>query len=364
MFTKILEMLTPNVYKDRFLIIKKEDFFSYSMKAMNGLYASINIFNDIMFVDIFVKPQQFLTRYSTSLTADRLSIESSMIEHIKNNILFKVKESLVDSMIRNNYSVFRRTQITETVFSSELWIGSHFKKDYYPHILFSKKKVVKNIDRYSFKAVGLDCLETDGLGTSISQYYMVGEHLFAVSDLKSYLDLVIDNSKFGGLVSLGIDNQLSDDIPLYQKYLNTSDVLMLSRSCVSYCHIKRERRKLMIVYLDNFHDHTVKPQAYPAFIKVMKRLFRFKHNTHFYNLASVMSVTWHKGKVSTHRDSFYKEFAKKHEQDVNNMVKDGFDVLQLKYPSKSILDTLSELGLPNSLPLSRESLTVLEMYDI
>jgi hypothetical protein len=352
MFTKILEMLNPTVYKDKYFIIKKDDEFSYSIKAKNGLYGTINVFNNTMFVAIFVKPQQFLTRYSTSLTDATVSIETAMIDNIRNNILFKIQETLVDSMIRNNYAIFRSNQ-SATVHPSELLIGTHFDACYYPNILFSKKKVVKNIYRYSFETVRLNDLDT-----SISQYYMVGEYLFAVSDLDHYLDLVIDSSKFGGLVSLGIDNQLTDDVELYKKYLNTSNVLMLSRSSVSYCHIKRERRKLMIVYFDNFHDHSGKSKADSSFINI------FKHGHQFYKFAQMVSITWHKGKVTTQQSSFDKELAKKHEKDISNMVKDGFDILQLKHPSKTVLNTLSELGLPDSLPLSRETLTVVDMYQI
>lgn len=296
-----------------------------------------------------------MTRYSTSLTDSTVLIEAAMIENIKNNILFKIQESLIDSMIRNNYAIFRSNQPT-TVHPSELWIGTHFDGCYYPHILFSKKKVVKNINRYSFKVVRLNDLDT-----SISQYYMVGEYLFAVSDLDHYLDLVIDSSQFGGLVSLGIDNQLTDEVQLYKKYLNTSNVLMLSRSSVSYCHIKRERRKLMIVYFDNFHDHSRKHKADSLFIKFINIL---KHGNQFYKSSPMVSVTWYKGKVTTQQSLFDQVLKKKHEKDVSNMVKDEFDVLQLKHPSKTVLNTLSELGFPDSLPLSRETLTVVDMYQI
>jgi hypothetical protein len=353
MFTKILEILKPTVYKDKYFIIKKDDNFSYSIKAKNGLYGTIIVFDNIMFVDVFVKPQQFLTRYSTLLTPDSVSFEAAMIENIKNNILFKIQESLVDAMIRNNYSFFRNNQPT-SVHPSELWVGTRFDGCYYPHILFSKKKVVKNINRYSFKAVSLNDLDT-----SISQYYMVGDYLFAVSDLDRYLDLVIDRSKFSDLVSFGVDNQLKDDIQLYNKYLNTSNVLMLSRSSVSYCHIKREHGKLMIVYFDNFHDHSGKRKADPSFIRFINIL---KHGNQFYKIAPMVSVTWHKGKVTTQQSSFDQVLAKKHEKNVSNMVKDCFNVLQLKHPSKTVFNALSELGLPDSLPLSRETLTVVDMY--
>jgi len=356
MFTKILEMLKPTVYKDKYFIIKKDDEFSYSVKAKNGLYGTISVSNNIMFVDIFVEPQQFLTRYSTSLTDSTVSLEDAMILHIGNNILFKVKEGYVDSIIRNNYSFFRNVLISDHVFSPELWSGSRFEKFYYPHIVFSKKKVVKNIYRYSFEAVNLKDFDA-----SISQYYMIGEYFFAVSNLKNYLDLVIDSSKFGGLVSLGIDNQLNEEIPLYKKYLNTSNVLMLSRSSVSYCHIKRERRKLMIVYFDNFHDRSAECKVDSSFIKFINIL---KYGKQFYRISRMVSVTWHKGKVTTQQSLFDQVLAKKHEKDVSNMVKDEFDVLQLKHPSKTILNTLSDIGLQASLPLSRETLTVVDMYQI
>lgn len=375
MLDKILELLTPTVHREKKFVIKKESDTLYCVKAKSGLYANMQIDNTTLFVSVFSASEDLVTRYCVAITDQIISIDQFVIEHSQNNVLFNIDKYSIDGVIRDNYDIFRdanfilSTEDYRKIYDYDpvqlLKLESEmFDKIYYPYIFFSRKKVVKNIHRFSFKAINYK-----GKTTAISYYYMVGDVLLSLGNLKQYIDTVsVHYSGYSQHVpsktSFGIDNQLFDDVLMYANHLNPTNILMLKRKQLNYCHIKKENKKLVISYLENFNEQTTGIKQTSKYIKIINLLFKIKQIDNVYENAYCVSIVWDKGNVKINRSTFNFEFAKKHEKAISTLVKDKFNDLRLTQPSPTILKSLASVGLPNSTPLSIDNLTVLDMIDI
>lgn len=375
MLDKILEILTPTVHREKKFVIKKESDTLYCVKAKSGLYANMRIDNTTLFVNVFSASEELVTRYCVDITDQITSIDQFVIEHSQNNVLFNIDKYSIDGVIRNNYDIFRdvnfilSTEDYRKIYDYDptqlLKLESElFDKIYYPYIFFSRKNVVKNIHRFSFKAINYK-----GKITAISHYYMVGDVLLSLGNLKQYIDTVsVYDSGYSQHVpsktSFGIDNQLFDDVLMYANHLNPTNILMLKRKQLNYCHIKKENKKLVISYLENFNEQTTGIKQTSKYIKIINLLFKIKQIDNVYENAYCVSIVWDKGNVKINRSTFNFEFAKKYEKAISTLVKNKFNDLRLTQPSPTILKSLADVGLPNSTPLSIDNLTVLDMIDI
>lgn len=158
------------------------------------------------------------------------------------------------------------------------WKGVSFNNFYYPTINFKRKQIIKNVFKYTFKA-----FQKNGVDSYFAQYYKVDDILLSICNLNNYIK---KNDQFG------LTRRFIVDINTYENHLNMENVLMLKINNGNYCYLKKENKKIMLVYLDKFNEKTTVLKRTPAFIKMIKYLLNIKTIHDVYKDSKIIEVSW------------------------------------------------------------------------
>jgi hypothetical protein len=358
-------------YKAADFSIQQIDDVVFSIKIYNGLKATAIFYDKHIFVEINSKNSEVITRYCTPVPDDIKSIGQFLIYSLHSTILFKLSSYEFDLYIRNNGKLFKDYlfQSSPMRFSPEpasvkFYKGESIKDDHYPEIVFTCKKVVKNIFKY--------CVNTNPMPDytvkPVAISYLVGDEFFEVCNLKTFSQCVHNTDKYERITSknnltYGINSQLTADFQLLKKNVKIERMLLLKKKNGCYCYVTKSFKKLTFIYLDGFSATYSKVEKTSYYDKISNYLYG-KEIVPYYARDRMVVYTYFDGNVSTEKTKFTKEIAVTHQMSIMKQAMKNFKKATLKYPSDEILDRFAALGLSPDLPLSADELLVLDMYDI
>lgn len=357
----LLNFFRPTVHREKNFVIKRLSASDYLMIARNRVYATLKISDGILFVEVFFKENDdVVTRYCVNVDVNAVSNDTFVITQMQNNVLFNTTATFADSVIRNHFDTFRSIHFLSDCrynqYDGPQVKHHYFDNKYYAYIQFTRKKVITHAYRYIFKTFSLNN------DVTTSQYYVVGDILLSISSLDNYIHTFSKTNRNN--IEYGIDNQLESDVLHYTKYINPKDVIMLRKGTLMYCHMYKNNGAFHLSFLDNFHYSLDRFKPATIAQKFMRLFFNVEHKNPVYSKAQLVSIVCKKGKLKVNRSSFDQSFAKSHEMAISSMIRNNLPRLRLTHPSAELLHALSELGLPHDLPLSEDSLTVLDMFNI
>lgn len=369
-------------YKAADFAIQQIDDIVFSIKIYNGLKATATFYDKHMFVEINSKKSEIITRYCTPVPDDIDSVGHFLICSLHSTILFKLTIYEFDLYIRNNGKLFKdylfhpnpmrfssehrsaKFHNGGTVTSVKFYKGASIKDEHYPEIVFTCKKVVKNIFKY--------CVNTnpmpDHIVKPVAISYLIGDEFFQVCNLKTFSECIHNTDKYERLtfkrdLNYGINSQLSADFQLLKKNVKIERMLVLKKKNGCYCSVTKSFKKLTFIYLDGFSSTYSEIEKTSYYDKILNYLYG-KEIVSYYARDRLVTYTYVDGNVSTKKTKFTKEMAITHQMSIMKESMKNFKNATLKYPSNEILDRFIALGLSPDLPLSADELLVLDMYDI
>lgn len=381
MYYKLLKALGFAIYCEQYFYISKKDDTHFKVTAKSGFSAIVQIADNTMFVDLFDQSKDNVAYYCTPLYDTLLSVENFVIKNIQDSFLFKMSnKDLVDYFrtyntlfkeVRNFYmllSCFDHLDDNEN--SKKLNDGYYYEhtvhnKIHYSHVFFTKKKVIKNIIRYSVYATSLQSMDKNKACHS----YLIGDTFFNVCNIEKFIQSTNDDSlshySFDEAhISYGINNQLNEHHQIYKANIDLNKVGVLKRKNKDYCLMTKNKRKITLSYLTNFNFRYSKLEEDPSYTSERAEFQGDEIPVKRYKDERLVTYTYFNGQVKSNSVKFSSVDAANHEITISNSVMNNLDSLRLKYPSEQLLHKLRDSGLSCEVPLNSDDLCVLAMIDI
>lgn len=381
MFYTILKAFGFAIYSEKDFFISKKDETHFKVTAKSGLSANVEITGNIMFVDLIDQSKENLGYYCTPLANTVLSVENFVIKNIQDSILFKLsKKDLVDYLrtyntlfkeVRNIYMLLSYLETdNDDVHSKPLNNGylyehTEHNKIHYSHVYFTKKKVIKNIVRYSFYMTSLQSFDKN----KASHAYLIGDTFFDVCNMEEFIKSTADASmahySFDSThISYGINNQLNDHHQIYKANVDLNKVAILKRKNKDYCLMTKKKRKITLRYLTDFNIGYAVLEKDPSYSSERAEFKGDEVPVYRYKDKKMITYTYFNGQIQSTSKSFSVDEAVDHEMAISNTIMNNLELLRLKYPSYKLLHKLRDLGLSCEVPLDPDDLCVLSMIDI
>jgi hypothetical protein len=381
MFYTILKAFGFAIYSEKDFFISKKDDTHFKVIAKSGLSANVEITDNTMFVDLFDQSKENVGYYCTPRTDAVLSVENFVIKNIQDSILFTLsKKDLVDYLrtyntlfkeVRNIYMLVSYLETDNADLHSKrlnngyLYKHTEHNKVHYSHVYFTKKKVIKNIVRYSFHMTSLQSFDKH----EASHAYLIGDTFFDVCNMEQFIKSTADASlahySFDSThISYGINNQLNDHYQTYKANIDLNKVAILKRKNKDYCLMTKNKRKITLRYLTDFNVRYAVLEKDPSY---SSERAEFKGNevpVYRYKDKKMITYTYFNGQLQSTSKSFSVDEAIEHEISISNRLMNNLDSLRLKYPSDQLIRKLQDLGLSYEAPLNPDDLCVLAMIDI
>jgi len=375
----ILKIFKQAIYREKDFYISKKENETFKVTAQSGLVADIFIHDHVMFVDIVIPQNKETLRYSTPLGETILSDKDFIIWSVKNTILFKLPFLELTSYLKKRdeiFSEFKRSSLIHLYMRGYEGRDEHrFKDDCfytytkhndicYQHVFFTKKKIVKNIYKYSYHTQPTD----DCVDYPTSIHYCIGELFFEVCNLQKFMASIAEHSQFDFSFNsdkYGINNQLTEHYNTYTNLIDLSKVILLKRANRNYCTISKNNGKIILTYLtNNFNINYSTLEKTTNYKKKMNDVLNVDKVPQFYELERLITHTYFKGKTTTHSVKFTRDDVANHEMTISNTIMDNIETLKMNFPSQKIIDKLKNLGIFDGIPLNTDTLSVLDMYQI
>lgn len=421
MIHTLVNLFNVYLYSEPDFFIKKIDNTHFSVTSKNGLNATITVHDRVMFVDtsfeyinsihhhndvIVSSPTDtsFLkyVGYCTPMNESSLTVDEFVIKNIKNTVLFRINKSRLSDYFKK-YDNFFQESLPLTLFNSLMKSNAAIKYlDYseyapdvskteyscfyeynvfnqkcYPSIVFSRKKVVDKIFKYSFKAKKIREMAKQ---EKVVSYYFDGM-FFDLCDLETFFSNK-ENRKYSGKTPLmryhsalnfsmpadkrhyGIRGQLTDDYDSYVNKIDISKVLLLRYEGKQYCLLKKENRRLTLSYITDFDINTTVLDGFLSYTSWWQKTLRNETPLQRYKKESLITHSYFNGKFRSKKERFTLAMVSEHEISLTRQVNDHMQSLSVCYPSELVIDRLRELGMPFKVPLNPDDLTVLDMFEI
>ena len=380
MFYTILKSFGFAIYSEKDFFISKKDDTHFKVTAKSGLSANVEITGNTMFVDLFDKSKENVGYYCTPLADTVLSFENFVIKNIQDSILFKLsKKDLVDYLrtyntlfkeVRNIYMLFSYLDTDNDVHSKPLNNGylyehTEHNKIHYSQVYFTKKKVIKNIVRYSFYMTSLQSFDKH----EASHVYLIGDTFFDVSNMEQFIKSTADASlahySFDSTYILyGINNQLHEHYQTYKANIDLNKVAILKRKNKDYCLMTKNKRKITLRYLTDFNVGYAVLEKDLSYSSERAEFQGEEVPVQRYKTERLVTYTYFNGHVTSTSVKFSTADAANHEISISNRLMNNLESVRLKYPSDQLIRKLRDLGLSYEAPLNPDNLLVLEMNDI
>jgi hypothetical protein len=409
------------LYSEPDFFIRKIDDTHFSVTSKNGLNAMIAVHDHIMFVDtsfeyinsIHIGNAANVSRtsdnsflkyvgYCTPMNETVLTVDDFVVQNIKNNLLFKLNKRKISKFFKK-YDDFFKENLPITLYSKLiksdtiikflnydeyaqddqfteyncLYEYHVFNKKSYPSIVFSRKKVVDKIFKYSFKAKKIREMAKK---EKVVAYYVDGM-FFDLCDLETFF-FNKENRKSSGNIPFmrynsalnfsmpadkkdyGIRGQLTDDYETYVNKIDISKVLLLRHEGEQYCLLKKENRRLTLSYITNFDINTTILDGFLSYTSWWQKTLRNEQPLRRYQQEKLITFTYFNGKIKSKKERFTLAMVAEHEMSLTRQVNDHMQSLSVCHPSDLVINSLRELGMPFEVPLNPDDLTVLEMFEI
>lgn len=418
MIHKLINMLNISLYSEHDFFINKLDETHFSVKARNGLKATITINDRVMFVDIsfqydnpsilwstsLSKLEEKVVRYSTPMNESLLSFDDFVVEAIKNTILFKLKKNRLSTYFKEYDDFFKNLEPVarfHQLINDDLEIIRYLNDDEhcryleketpeyhcfytyklldencYPIINFHKKKVIDNVFQYRFQATKIN---KKAKKEKVVAYYIDGV-FFNLCDLETFFfhKAAKDNSDPFGIHSFNFNQYrgsdpkilygINDQLTAHQSFLSThidlTKIQVLRRDGQQYCLLKKENRQLTLSYITNFDIKKTVVDGVLTYSSWWQKMLRNETPLRRYKNEHLITYTYLDGKLTKKTERFDLDMVTKHEMDISNQVMTNADYLKTHYPSDFIVNRLNEFGICSDIPLSLDDLAVLEMCEI
>jgi hypothetical protein len=386
MIHTLINFFKISLYSEPDFFISKQDETHFSVNASNGLKASIVISDNIMFVDVYCSEEiKAVTRYCTPFLGSLLSVDDFVVHNIKSTIFFKLSKNEFNAYIDKYVNIFKDFYHTynhiyslhalkimphnfdDYIEKDDGHLYEYFKheKNKYPHVTFTRKKIIKNVFRYSFKAISRDVM----FGIDNGNSYLIGNYFFNVCTLQEFIKdkTHADYERHSFNItdwSCGINNQLSQHFEIYADNINSNNILLLKQGKDKYCYIEKKKNKLVLSYLTSFDEKNTVIEQYLSYSSAWEKFCRNETPIRRYKNERLLTYTYCNGKVKKRSSKFSIDDAQQYEMGISNSVMIKLDRLKLKYPATCIIQRLASLGMACKTPLNPDDLLVLEMNDI
>jgi len=383
MYYKLLKALGFAIYCEQYFYISKKDDTHFKVTAKSGFSAIVQIADNTMFVDILDDDKKNVAYYCTPFSNTLLTVENFVIKNIQENILFKFpRNDLIDYLrtyntlfkeVRNLHLPFTWLDKDNDIHDDDLnlfndgYFYKHtvYNKTHYSHVYFKKKKVIKNIDRYSFYAKSLrSCGKNEA-----SHSYLIGDTVFNLCNSYKFMQSTADSSlshySFDSSDMLyGINNQLNKHYQIYEDNIDLNKVAVLKRKNKDYCLITKNKRKITLSYLTDFNIRYAVLEKDPSYSSERAEFKGEEVPVYRYKNTKKVTYTYYNGQISSTSRFFSVDDAIEHEMSISNKLMNNLETLRLKYPSEQLIHKLQDLGISCENPLNPDDLTVLEMFEI
>lgn len=382
MYYKILKAFGFAIHSEQDFYISKKDGTHFKITAKNGLSATVEIADDTLFVDILDKSQKNVAYYCTKLADTPLSIDEFVIKNIQDSILFKLPAKDVEHYLRSYITLFKEVRHIHypPMFDLE---DSHLNKNSkkindgyfyqhtkhnkicYSHVYFAKKKVIRNIVRYSFSTEPLHSSDS----YKESHYYGIGDTFFEVCNLEQFFRSTSDTTLASYSFDIddllyGINNQLTEHHHIYKANIDLKKVILLKRNNKNYCLMTKNNRTMTLSYLADFDVQYSKLEKNASYSSERAEFKGIETPVHRYKHERLITYTYFRGQIKSTSTKFSSVEAAAHEMAISDGVMNHFNAIKLKYPSNKVLSTLRDLGLSYETPLNPDDLLVLDMSEI
>lgn len=418
MIHKLINIFNISLHSEPDFFINKLDETHFSVKARNGLNATVTINDRIMFVDIsfeYDNPlllwsasssrlEEKVVRYSTPMNESLLSFDDFVVESITSTVLFKLNKKRLstyfkeyDDFFKNLEPIAKFHQFINDDLDTIRYLNDdeYFRysekenpeyhcfytyklldKNCYPIIHFNKKKVIGNVFKYSFQAKKQTEISKK---EKVIAYYIDGV-FFNLCDLKTFFLHKAIKDKYNEFgynkfnfnpytntelkILYGINNQLTDNQSFLSKHIDLSKVQVLRRDGQQYCLLKKENRQLTLSYITNFDIDKTVVDGVLTYSSWWQKMLRNETPLRRYKNEHLITYTYIDGKLTKKTVRFDLDMVTKHEMDISNQAMANIDYLKTHYPSDFIVNRLNEFGICSDIPLSLDDLSVLEMCEI
>jgi hypothetical protein len=381
MFYKILKAFGFAIYSEKDFFISKKDDTHFKVTAKSGFSATVEIADNTMFVDLFDQSKDNVAYYCTPLHDTLLSVENFVIKNIQDSVLFKMSsKDLVDYLrtyntlfkeVRNFYMLLTYFDHLDDNENSKkfndgyLYEHTVHNKIHYSHVCFTKKKVIKNIVRYSFYMTSLQSLDKH----EASHIYLIGDTFFDLCNIDQFLlstaDASLAHYSFDAShISYGINNQLNEHHQIYKANIDLNKVAILKHKNKDYCLMTKKKRIITLRYLTDFNVRYAVLEKNPSYSSERAKFKGDEVPVYRYKDKKMITYTYCNGQVQSTSKSFSLDEAVEHEISISNTIMNHLDSLRLKYPSDKLLHKLRDSGLSFEVPLNPDDLCVLAMIDI
>jgi hypothetical protein len=381
MFYTILKAFGFAIYSEKDFFISKKDDTHFKVTAKSGLSANVEITDDTMFVDLFDQSKENVGYYCTPLADTLLSVENFVIKNIQDSLLFKLSTNdLVDYLrtyntlfkdVRNIYFMMHfldddaYDDNSKKINNGYLYEHTEHNKICYSHVQFTKKKVIKNIVRYSFYMTPLQSFDKH----KASHSYLMGDTFFDVCNMDQFIRSTTDASlahyTFNDVdIAYGINNQLNDHHQNYKANIDLNKVAVLKRKHKDYCLMTKNKRQITLRYLTDFNIRYAALEKDPSYSSERAEFKGDEVPVYRYKDKKMITYTYCNGQIKSTSVKFSADDAAHHEISISNRVMNNLDSLRLKYPSDQLLNKLRDFGLSCEVPLNPDDLCVLAMIDI
>lgn len=421
MIHTLVNLFNVYLYSEPDFFIKKIDDTHFSVTSKNGLNAKITVHDRVMFVDTSFEYINSIHRrnvvivsshtdisflkyvgYCTPMNESLLTVDEFVIENIKNTVLFRINKSRISDYFKK-YDNFFQENLPRKLFNSLrasvitvkyldyseyapdvsnteyacFYEYNVFNQKCYPSIVFSRKKVVDKIFKYSFKAKKIREMAKQ---EKVVAYYVDGM-FFELCDLETFFfnkenrkssdkyPFMRYNSSLNFSIpadkrDYGIRGQLTEDYESYVNKIDISKVLLLRREGNQYCLLKKENRKITLSYITNFDIDTAVLDGFLSYTSWWQKTLRNEQPLRRYQQEKLITHSYFNGKIKSKKERFTLAMVSEHEMSLTKQVNDHMQSLSVCYPSDLVINRLRELGMPFEVPLNPDDLTVLEMFDI
>ena len=423
MIHALINFLNISLYSEPDFFIRKIDDTHFSVTSKNGLNATITVYDRVMFVDtsfehsnsIHLRNAVNVSRtsdnaflkyvsYCTPMNESVLTVDDFVVQNIKSTLLFKLNKRKISNFFKKYDDFFKESlpcKLFNKLVQSEVVLKYLSYSDYasesdvssteytcyydyhvlhkkcYPSIVFSRKKVVDKIFKYSFKAKKIREMAKR---EKVIAYYVDGM-FFELCDLetfffnkenrqsssqnpfvkyKSYNNYGTSNDKD----SYGIKGQLTADYESYVNKIDISKVFLLRHEGEQYCLLKKENRKITLSYITNFDIDTTVLDGFLSYTSWWQKTLRNEQPLHRYKQEKLITHRYFNGKITSRKERFTLAMVTDHEKSLTQQVNDHMQSLSVCYPSDWVINRLRELDMPSEVPLNPDDLTVLEMFEI
>lgn len=384
MLHKLINFLNICLYSEPDFFVTQLGDCRYDVNANNGLKAFIDFDDRIMYVTIQHDELGKLLKinYATPMDDSQLSLDDFVVDTIKNNILFKIpKRNLIDFVnfhngffksfhqtpfdnhLKHMYQLVKKTTKFHKRYDFDKY-HSHIYREHkkYQIIYFKRKKILKNIFKYSFYSI----YDNDQVKTDPVVYYYVDNNIFHLSDFESFFTSTIVSSPFSFLADVdtreGINDQLKGKKEFYLKHLNLENIRVLKTLDNQYCLFRKTNRVFSVSYITKFNEYTSALDESPSYSNFWQSLLNKETPLIRYKNDRLVTYTYFYGKLKKSSSKFTLDMVKEHEMSINNVIVNKLDYFKSFHPSFSVLEKLDNLGLSTDTPLNQDDLMVVDMF--